>query len=68
MLEKIKVLMPSKYMMYSGIFIGVGMIIYGLSIKYRSKCVICGSNPPCTYNSIYCKPNSIEGKLLSYLL
>jgi hypothetical protein len=63
-----------KYMKISNVFLysalglaaaSLGLMIYGNNIKNRKSCVICGRNPPCLANSNECKPNGIEGKLLS---
>jgi hypothetical protein len=54
---------------YCGIFmfiIGILLILYGYSIKYRKYCVICGSTPPC-FSFTNCKPNRIEGYILKLL-
>ncbi len=46
--------------------IGILLILYGYSIKYRKYCVICGSTPPC-FSFTNCKPNRIEGYILKLL-
>lgn len=46
--------------------LGISIILYGINLRNRSTCVVCGANPPC-FVGVPCKPNSIEGRLI-YML